>query len=154
MRSQSPWWWYRGQSVDRNRDPGERLPDGELDAVGETSDQRLLPIVVGRLIVQVVLERQQLERQPERAELYQAAGRCGRGHVTGVQRQRQVQFPKPLASGKHIHHAVGRRLVAIGQVQTETVQLSHFTNPAQYVVGNVRTVGQAQRLQSGGIQET
>lgn len=51
MRSQSPWWWYRGQSVDRNRDPGERLPDGELDAVGETSDQRLLPIVVGRLIV-------------------------------------------------------------------------------------------------------
>lgn len=51
MRSQSPRWWYRGRSVDRNRDPGERLPDSELEVVGETIDQRLLPIVVGRLIV-------------------------------------------------------------------------------------------------------
>jgi len=82
-----------------------------------------------------------------------ACGR-GRGHVVGVQRQRQVQLAESFTAGQHVRHAGRCRLVAVGQVQPQVTQLPHLADLAQNVVRHVRTIGKAQRLQSGGAHET
>lgn len=122
--------------------------------VAETGGERPLPVAVGRLVVQVVLEREPLEREPEHPELLERRGLRGRVHVVRVQRQRQVQFPQSLATGQHVQHAGRRRLDALGQVQPEPLQLPKLAHPAQRVVRHVRALAQAQRLQPVGFLET
>lgn len=141
-------------SVDGHGDFGERLLDAEVNVTAETRRQRPLPVVVGRLIVHVVLERQPFERQPKYLKVLQLRGVRHRVHVVRVQRQRQVQLLDALAAGQHVQHAGRGRLVAVGQVQPEPAQPSQLAHPVQHAVRHVRARAQAQRLQPAGFFQT
>lgn len=139
-------------SVNRYGYSGKRLVHRHVD-VAKARDERAPP-PVGRLVVQVVLERQPLEREPERAEPGQRGGHGHRVHVVLVQRHGQVKLAQPVAAGQHVAHAGRGRFVAHGQVQTEPAQPSQLAHALKHVVRHVRALPQAQRLQSAGSFQT